>query len=154
MENKLTRWFVNKWGKPLVRQKPHWVILTTPKNPLINNQAVTSIKNLTNYLCLSQNTNLQLNLRFNTQFKTWSCSSLLSFDAQISNLWLTLCTNPSTWLTLTTLNNVVGCKVLHFINNDDQEALGYKTLWWTSAVASHRKNKSLGLCIHVWRLLK
>ena len=105
MENKLTWWFVDKWGKPLARQKPHRVILTTHKNPLINNQAVTSIRNLTNYLCLSQNTNLQLNLRFNTQFKTWSCSSLLSFDAQISNLWLTLCTDPSTWLTPATLND-------------------------------------------------
>ena len=41
--------------------------VTTPKNPLINNQAVTSIRNLTNYPNLSQNTKLQLNLRSNTQ---------------------------------------------------------------------------------------
>jgi len=26
------------------------------------------------------------------------------------------------------LNNVVSCKVLHFINNEDQEELGYKIL--------------------------
>ena len=39
---------------------------TTPKNPLINNQAVTSIRNLTT-TGLSQNTNLQLNLYFNPQ---------------------------------------------------------------------------------------
>ena len=26
------------------------------------------------------------------------------------------------------LEDVVGCKVLHFINNEDQEVLGYKTL--------------------------
>ena len=28
-ENKLTRWFVFEWGK-LIRQKPHWVILSSP----------------------------------------------------------------------------------------------------------------------------
>ena len=33
-------------------------------------------------------------------------------------MWLT----PATWLI------VVGCKVLHFINNEDPEALGYKIL--------------------------
>ena len=41
--------------------------ITIPKNPLINNQAVTSIKNLTNYPGLSWNTNLQLNIHSNTQ---------------------------------------------------------------------------------------
>ena len=30
----------------------------------------------------------------------------------------------------------VGCKVLHFINNEDQEAFGYKTLRCKDAVAS------------------
>ena len=47
------------------------------------------------------------------------------------------------------LNDVVGYKVLHFINNEDLEALGYKTLWRTNTIASHRENKSLGLCIRV-----
>ena len=37
------------------------------------------------------------------------------------------CTAPSTWLTHQ-LEEDVGCKVLYFINNKDQEALGYKTL--------------------------
>ena len=41
--------------------------VTTPKNPLVNNQAVTSIKNLTNYPSLYQITNLQLDLCSNTQ---------------------------------------------------------------------------------------
>ena len=36
----------------------------------------------------------------------------------------------------------VGCKILHFINNEDQEALGYKTLRRKDAVASFRKNKT------------
>ena len=41
--------------------------VTTPKNPLINNQAVISIRNHTNYPNLSQNKNLQLNFCSNTQ---------------------------------------------------------------------------------------
>ena len=42
----------------------------------------------------------------------------------------------------------VGCKVLHFINNEDQKALGYKTLRRKNAVASFRKNKaSITFCI-------
>ena len=40
--------------------------VSIPKNPLINNQAITSIRNLTNYLVLSRNTNLQLNFCSNT----------------------------------------------------------------------------------------
>ena len=33
---------------------------------------------------------------------------------------------------------VVGCKILHFINNEYQEAFGYKSLWHTNTVVSHR----------------
>ncbi|KAM4100328.1 hypothetical protein ACB094_05G059900 [Castanea mollissima] len=36
----------------------------------------------------------------------------------------------------------VGCKVLYFINNKDQETLGYKTLRRKDAVASFRENKA------------
>ena len=39
--------------------------VTNPKNPLINKQAVMDMSNLTT--TLSQNTNLQLNFRFNIQ---------------------------------------------------------------------------------------
>ena len=35
----------------------------------------------------------------------------------------------------------VGYKVLHFINTEDQEALGYKTLRRKDAVASFKENK-------------
>ena len=127
--------------------------VTTLKNPLINNQVVTSIRNLTPTLAYPKIPT------YNWTFVsipnwTWSCSSLLSIDAQISNLWLTSCTDPSIWLTPTTWMNIVCCKVLYFINNEDQEALGYKTLWHTNAVASHGENKALNLCIHVWWLLK
>ena len=49
---------------------------------------------------------------------------------------------------LTSLRKIVGCKILHFINNEDQEALGYKTLRCKDAVASFRENKaSVTFCI-------
>ena len=42
----------------------------------------------------------------------------------------------------------VGCKVLHFINDEDQEALGYKTLRCKDTVASFRENKvSVTFCM-------
>ena len=43
----------------------------------------------------------------------------------------------------------VGYKVLHFINNEDQEALGYKYLGCKDSIASFRENKaSVTFCIH------
>ena len=48
-------------------------------------------------------------------------------------------------ITSATWIDVVDYKVLHFINNEVQEALSYKTLWHTNAIASHRENKYLGL---------
>ena len=47
---------------------------------------------------------------------------------------------------------IVGYKVLHFINNEDQETLGYKTLKRKDAVASFRKNKALGHNLHVFSM--
>ena len=42
----------------------------------------------------------------------------------------------------------VGYKVLHFVNNEDQEALDYKTLRRKDAVASFKENKtSVTFCI-------
>ena len=48
--------------------------------------------------------------------------------SELFNIWMPpFCTNPSTWL-LQQLEDAVGCKVLHFIKNEDQEVLGYKIL--------------------------
>ena len=44
------------------------------------------------------------------------------------------------WLTLATWMIVVGYKVFHCINDEDHEAFGYKTLWRSNTVASHREN--------------
>ena len=62
----------------------------------------------------------------------------------VTNQW---CTAPSTWLTHQQEEDD-GCKVIHFINNEDQEALGYKTLRRKDTVASFRENKaSITFCI-------
>ena len=127
--------------------------VTTPKNPLINNKMVTSIRNHSTTLAYPKIPTYTWIFTLIPNW-IWSCSSILSFDAQISNLWLTLCMDLSTWLTLATWMIVIGCKVFHFINNEDQKTLGYKTLWRTNAATSHKENKALGLCFHVWWLLK
>ena len=128
--------------------------VTTPKNPLINNQVVTSIRNLTNYpwpipkyqptveSLLQYLIGLDLVVVFfplmhKLSICDWSFARILSM-----------------WLTLATWTDFFGCKVFNFINNEDLEALGYKTLWRTNVVASHREYKSFGLCIRVWRPLK
>ena len=57
------------------------------------------------------------------------------------------CTAPNTWL-IHQLEEYVGCKVFHFINNEDHEALGYKILRHKDAVASFGENKaSITFCM-------
>ena len=58
---------------------------------------------------------------------------------------------PSMWLTHQ-LEEDIGCKVLHFINNENQEALGYKTLRCKDIVTSFRENKALGHSLHMFSL--
>ena len=77
-------------------------------------------------------------------FNIWTPPFLLHGSQYVSNQ---RCMAPSTWLTHQ-LEEDVGCKVLYFINNEDQEALGYKTLRRKDAVASFRGNKaSVTFCI-------
>ena len=84
-----TRWFVDKWGKSCkAKTLSSDFKITTPKNPLINNQAVTSMRNLTTTLTYP-NIPIYSWIFVPILNWTWSCSSLLFFDAQISNLWLT-----------------------------------------------------------------
>ena len=83
--------------------------------------------------------------RFRTSelFNIWTLPFLHGFQYVTNQR----CTAPSTWLTHQ-LEEDVGCKVLHFINNEDQEALGYKTLRRKDAVVSFKENKaSVTLCI-------
>ena len=86
--------------------------VTTPENPLLSQQEVTSKGISILY------TNLQLNPYPNTQVDLF-CSDNLSFWCTISSTWLTNCTDPSTRLQYR-LEKVVGWKVLQFIT------------WWRS----------------------
>ena len=61
--------------------------VTTPKNLLINNQAVTSMRNLTTTLAYPKIPTYSWTFTLIPNW-TWSYSRLLYF-AQISNLWLT-----------------------------------------------------------------
>ena len=63
--------------------------VTTSKNPLINNQAVISMRNLTIILAYPKIPTYSWTFAPISNW-TWSCSSLLSFDVQISNFWLIL----------------------------------------------------------------
>ena len=97
--------------------------------------------------------------RFRTSklFNIWAPPFFMHRSQYVTNQW---CTAPSTWLTQQLEENV-GCKVLHFINNKDQEALGYKTLRRKNIVTSFKENKALvtfcicsPLCSLIWQLLK
>ena len=102
--------------------------VTTPKNLLINNQVVISM-NLTTILAYPKI--LTYSWTFTPILNwTWSCSSIFSFEAQTSNMWLTFCTNPSTWLILVTWIIFVGCKVIHFINDKDTACVSVKTFFF------------------------
>ena len=125
------------WRIPSHKAKtpPSEFKVTTPKNLLINNQAVTSMRNLTTTPTYSKIPTYSWTFTLIPNW-IWFCSRLLCF-AQISNWWQ-LCMNPSMWLTPATWLIVVGCKTLHFINDEDQEPLGYKTLRCTNTIASHK----------------
>ena len=83
--------------------------VTTPKNPLINNQTVISIRNLTTTLTYPKIPTYCWTFASIPNW-TWTCSSLLSFNAKISNLWLTLCMDSSTWLTPATWMMLLAAK--------------------------------------------
>ena len=79
--------------------------VTTSKNLLINNQAITSMRNLTTTLAYP---NIPT---YNWTFSsipnwTWYCSSLLSFVAKNFNLWLTPLHRSKY---VTNSNNLIDC---------------------------------------------
>ena len=84
--------------------------VTTPKNLLINNQVVTSIKNLTTTLAYPKILTYSWTFALIPNW-TWSCSSLLFLDVKISNLWLILCTDPRTWQTPATWMMLLAIKL-------------------------------------------
>ena len=84
--------------------------------------------------------------RFRTSelFNIWTPPLLLHGSQYVTNSFVRIPVRDS----LTNLKKIVSCKILHFINNKDQAALGYKTLRRKDAVASFRKNiASVIFCI-------
>ena len=105
--------------------------VTTPKNPLLSKQAVTSKGIPVPY------TNLQLNPYRNTQLDLF-CSDNLFFQCMTPSTWLTNWANPSTRLQSLTRE---GCwlqssSVHHTMKI--MKLLGHKTLWCTNTAASSR----------------
>ena len=140
--------------------------VTTPKTPLLSQQAVTSKEIPISY------TNLQLNPYPNTQLDLF-CSNRSLFDAWLPSTWLTSCADSSTRLQSPT-KKIVSCTVLQFIHTMKiKKMFGHKTLRCTYTTTSSKERDDLGqelslrsqfawtefaqclynLCI-VWRLLK
>ena len=132
-----------------------------PRNPM--KQTSFTVKNLRRNLPEKQSTTIKRSFRSSS--KRLSLDSIILVDeltaetfyhfrtSKLFNTWMPpflhgsqyvtnqRCMAPRTWLTHQ-LEEDVGWKVLHFINNEDQETLGYKTLKHKDAVTSFRENKA------------
>ena len=110
--------------------------VTTPKTPLLSQQAVIS-KGIPSTLPTYSWTL--------TPISNWTCSIMTVplFDARLLSTWLTNCADPSTRLQTPT-KKVVGCKVLQFIHTMKiKKMLGQKTLWCKYTATSSRERDEL-----------
>ena len=110
---------------------------TTPKTPLLSQQAVTS-KWISSTLPTYSWTF--------TPIPNLTCSvvTVPLFDAQLPSTWLISCTYPSTRLQTPT-KKVVGCKILQFIHTIKiKKMLGHKTLQCKYTATSSREWDELG----------
>ena len=95
MENKSIQWFVDKWEKPCkTKISLDDFKVTIPKNLLINNQAITSIRNFTKYPWPISKYQLTVELSPQCPIGLDLVVAFFSLDAQTSNLWLTFYTDP------------------------------------------------------------
>ena len=127
--------------------------VTTPENLLINNQAITSIKNLTTTLTYPKIPT------YNWIFAPisnwiWSCRRLLSFVAQISNMWL-IPLHRSQYMTNS--SNLIDCCWLQNSSLHKQWRLESTWLQNSKAYICSSFSQSiwvLSLCFCTWWLLK
>ena len=104
--------------------------ITTPKNPQLSQQPVTSKGIPVLY------TNLQLNPYPNTQLDLF-CSDNLSFSMYGSQYITNQSMHGFKYVTNHQLEKDVDCKVLQFVNMMMiMKFLGYKTLWCTNMATS------------------
>ena len=99
--------------------------VTTPKNPLINNQAVTNMRNLSTTMAYLKIPTYNWIFALIPNW-TWYCNSLLSFVAQISNLWQTPL-HESQYMTNS--SNLNDCCWLQSSSLHQQWRLGSTWLW-------------------------
>ena len=121
-------------GKTYIAKSPPGDFkVTTPENPLLSQQVITS-KGI-QYLIPTYSWTL-------TSIPNWTCSvvTISPFQCMAPSTWLTnICVDPSTWLDHQ-LEKDVGCKVLQFINTIKiTKLLGHKTQWRTNIAASSRE---------------
>ena len=127
MANKLTWWFVYKWGKP-TWQKPHRVILRSTLLRIHYYQNKQLQVKESQYLIPTYSWTL-------TPIPNWTCSIVTISPST----WLTNCTNASTrlqsptregcWLQSSSVHHTIKIKKL----------LGYKTLRCTNTAASSQE---------------
>ena len=121
--------------------------ITTPENPLLSQQAVTSKGIPVPY------TNLQLNPYLNTQLDLF-CSDNLSFQCMAPNTWLTNCADPSMRLQSSTRE---GCwlqnsSIYHTMKIE--KLLGYKTLQCINTAASSQERWTRANSVFGYNLLE
>ena len=127
-----------RMGKNLTAKTPPGDLqVTTPKTPLLSQQAIIS-KGIPSTLPTYSWTL--------TPIPNWTCSVV---TVPLSNARL-----PSTWLTVaripvcnfkTPSEKIVGCKVLQFIHMMKiKKMLGHKTLWCKYTATSSRERDELG----------
>ena len=124
--------------------------VTTPRNLIINNQEVTSMRNLITTLAYPKIPTYSWTF---ASIPNWFCSRLLCF-AQISNLWLTPL-NGSLYVTNST--NLIDCYWLQCSSLHKRWRSG--STWLQNPKAYKCSNFTqniwvLGLCFHTWWLLK
>ena len=127
--------------------------IITPKNPLINNQAVTSIRNLTTILAYPKIPPYSWIFAPIPNW-TWYCNSLLSFVSQISNLWLTPLHKSQYMINS---SNLIDCCWLQSSSLHQQWRLGNTWLQNPNAYKLSNFTHSiwvLDLCFLTWWLLK
>ena len=123
--------------------------VTIPKNPPINNRAITS-KNESYQLPLAYPKLPTYSWIF-TSISNWIdlVVALFLFNAQIQYVTNQWSTDPSMWLTPTTWRKLLTAKFFTSCAMKTRKLLGYKTLWRKNAIASFRENKALGHSMHV-----
>ena len=134
MESKVDKVICFQIGKTSkAKNLPSDFKVTTPENPLISQQAITSKGISVPY------TNLQLNSYPNTQLDLYH-SDNLSFWIYGSQYMINQSMHRSKYMTNHQLEKDIGCKVIQFINTmKTTKLLGYKTLRRTKTVASSRE---------------